>query len=198
MSVARDPQPVHAPDRVYAVRPGSVRALVPADDGHDVASRLVSTMGHGPQHPSLSMLCCSRVLGFLGSLLNAVSLNMSIPPVDAVIVHVLASPVVPFTSVGWPSASVRRRFGSPRWLMLWLLVLWFGVLMWFLLCGLGVMMWFLPFGLMLLLWFLPFGLGVLLWILPFGLGVLLCFPCRPCQSHNYNVLTQPLPVLIRK
>src|SRR5437660_1753849 len=82
--------------------------------------------------------------------------------------------------------------------MLWLLVPWFGVLMWFLLCGLGVMMWFLPFVLMLLLWFLPFGLGVLLWILPFSLGVLLCFPCRPCQSHNYNVLTQPLPVLIRK
>src|SRR5437588_329506 len=46
MSVARDPQPVHAPDRVYAIRPGSVRALAPADDGHDVASRLVSTMGH--------------------------------------------------------------------------------------------------------------------------------------------------------
>ena len=102
MSVARDPQPVHAPDRVYAVRPGSVRALAPADDGHDVASRLVYTMGHGPQHPvlglsfSLSMLCCSRVAGFLGCLLNAASLNMSIPPVDAVIVHVVASPVVPF------------------------------------------------------------------------------------------------------
>src|SRR5947209_18896008 len=59
-------------------------------------------MGHGLQLPvlglsfSLSMLCCSRVAGFIGSLLNAVSLNMSIPPVDAVIVHVVASPVVPF------------------------------------------------------------------------------------------------------
>src|SRR5437588_6017599 len=85
------------PYRVYAVRPGFVRALA-----RGRWSRLVSTMGHGPQHPvlglsfSLSMLCCSRVAGFLGSLLNAASLNMSIPSVDAVIVHVVASPVVPF------------------------------------------------------------------------------------------------------
>ena len=111
MSVARDPQPVHAPDRVSAVRPGSVRALAAADDGHDVASRLVSTMGHGPQHPvlglsfSLSMLCCSRVAGFLGSLLNAVSLNMSIPPVCYSSRGGVACG--PFPSVGWPSSPVR-------------------------------------------------------------------------------------------
>jgi hypothetical protein len=95
LSVAQ-PVLVPAPDRVFAGRLGSVPALVPADSVHDVA-RTVSAMAPPPVPGlsfSLPLLCCFRVAEFLGSLLNAVSINKFIPPVD--VVHVLASPVVSF------------------------------------------------------------------------------------------------------
>ena len=109
-SVAQ-PVLVPAPDRVFAGRPGSVPALVPADSVHDVA-RTVSAMAPPPVPGlsfSLPLLSCFRVADFLGSLLNAISINKSIPPVD--VVHVLASPVVSF-----PLLAGRHRQPAAFWL----------------------------------------------------------------------------------
>ena len=84
--------------------------------------------------------------------------------------------------------------------MLWLLLLWFGVLMWILPFSSGVL-WLLPFGLGVLLWFLPFGLWSLLFAVLFPVSAvsvsqLQCFDSTSSCSYSQSFFSSPVPGVV--